>query len=203
MKLEIVVAMGLDRAIGQQGNMPWHLPEDLKNFQKLTSGHPIIMGRKTFESLGRVLKDRPHFVLSKLSEKEFLAMAQALPNASGQPVLQLRSLEELHGKLNGYFSEKRCKSNSEELKEEHSDIFSKVECKAFIIGGAELYEQVLERNWVDAVHITEIDSRFEKADTFFPKLSTDTFMKESESLWFLSEKGLRYRVLYYGKRKNE
>lgn len=60
-----VVAMAADRAIGLNGTMPWHLSDDLKLFKRLTMGHPILMGRKTWESLGRPLPGRQNIVLTR------------------------------------------------------------------------------------------------------------------------------------------
>ena len=61
--LSIIVAIAENNVIGKDNQLIWHLPEDLKRFKKLTTGHTIIMGRKTFESLGRVLPNRKHIVL--------------------------------------------------------------------------------------------------------------------------------------------
>ena len=63
--LSIIVAKAKNNVIGKDNALIWHLPEDLKRFKKLTTGHNIIMGRKTFESLGRVLPNRKHIVLTK------------------------------------------------------------------------------------------------------------------------------------------
>ena len=60
-----VVAMAADRAIGLNNTMPWHLPGDLKLFKRLTMGHPILMGRKTWQSLGRPLPGRQNIVLTR------------------------------------------------------------------------------------------------------------------------------------------
>lgn len=60
-----VVAMAADRAIGLNNTMPWRLPDDLKLFKRLTMGHPILMGRKTWESLGRPLPGRQNIVLTR------------------------------------------------------------------------------------------------------------------------------------------
>lgn len=57
--------MAENRVIGQHGQLPWHLPDDLKHFKKLTLGKPVIMGRKTFESIGRPLPDRHCIVVSR------------------------------------------------------------------------------------------------------------------------------------------
>ena len=61
--LSIIVAKAQNNIIGKDNALIWHLPEDLKRFKRLTTGHTIIMGRKTFESLGRVLPNRHHVVL--------------------------------------------------------------------------------------------------------------------------------------------
>ena len=61
--LSIIVAIAKNNAIGKDNKLLWHLPEDLKRFKRLTTGHNIIMGRKTFESLGRILPNRHHIIL--------------------------------------------------------------------------------------------------------------------------------------------
>lgn len=66
--LSIIVAKSKNNVIGKDNKLIWHIPEDLKRFKNLTTGHTIIMGRKTFESLGRVLPNRYHIVLSKNKE---------------------------------------------------------------------------------------------------------------------------------------
>ncbi len=65
MKLIAIVAMTQDRVIGRDGTLPWHLPEDLAFFKRTTSGHPIVMGRKTYESIGRPLPKRRNIVLTR------------------------------------------------------------------------------------------------------------------------------------------
>lgn len=67
MKLHLtaIVAMTPDRLIGIGGSLPWHLPEDLAFFKRTTSGHPVVMGRKTFESIGRPLPSRRNIVLTR------------------------------------------------------------------------------------------------------------------------------------------
>lgn len=63
--LTAVVAMTPDRIIGRDGTLPWHLPEDLAFFKRTTSGHPIVMGRKTYQSIGRPLPKRRNIVLTR------------------------------------------------------------------------------------------------------------------------------------------
>lgn len=63
--LTAIVAMTPDRVIGKDGTLPWHLPADLAFFKRVTSGHPIVMGRKTYDSIGRPLPKRRNIVLTR------------------------------------------------------------------------------------------------------------------------------------------
>lgn len=65
MKLAMIVAMAQNRVIGRNNKLPWYLPEDLKYFKRVTMGKPIIMGRKTYESIGRPLPGRPNIILTR------------------------------------------------------------------------------------------------------------------------------------------
>ena len=65
MKLSIIAAMDKNRVIGKDGNLPWHISSDLKNFKKITMGKPILMGRKTHESIGKILPGRENIILTK------------------------------------------------------------------------------------------------------------------------------------------
>ena len=63
--LSIIVAIANQNVIGKDNQLIWHLPEDLKRFKEITTGHKMIMGRKTFESLGKVLPNRKHIVMTE------------------------------------------------------------------------------------------------------------------------------------------
>ena len=65
MKITIVAAIASNDVIGQKNSLPWDIPEDLKRFKQLTSGHTILMGRKTFDSIGRPLPNRTNIVMTK------------------------------------------------------------------------------------------------------------------------------------------
>lgn len=67
-RLIAIVGMASNRVIGKDGTLPWRLPEDLKFFKKTTLGHPILMGRKTFDSIGKPLPGRRNIVLSSTME---------------------------------------------------------------------------------------------------------------------------------------
>ena len=68
MSVSILVAVSDNGVIGAGNRLPWHLPADLKRFKALTMGHPIIMGRKTFESIGKPLPGRPNIVVTRRAE---------------------------------------------------------------------------------------------------------------------------------------
>ena len=63
--INIIVAHSKNMAIGKANSLPWRLPDDLKRFKKLTTGHPIIMGRKTYQSINRPLPDRTNIVVTR------------------------------------------------------------------------------------------------------------------------------------------
>ncbi|WP_257324059.1 type 3 dihydrofolate reductase [Pseudoalteromonas rhizosphaerae] len=65
MKISMIAAMAKNRVIGQDNDMPWHLPADLQHFKAVTMNKPVIMGRKTFESIGRPLPGRRNIVISR------------------------------------------------------------------------------------------------------------------------------------------
>jgi dihydrofolate reductase len=65
MKLSIVVAMAANNVIGRDNELPWHLPADLQHFKQTTMGKPILMGRKTYESIGRPLPGRTNIVITR------------------------------------------------------------------------------------------------------------------------------------------
>lgn len=87
MRLIAIVAMSANRVIGREGKLPWHYPEDLKFFKRTTLGHPILMGRATFDSIGRPLPGRQNIVLSRtMPPREGVTVirdASELPNVCG------------------------------------------------------------------------------------------------------------------------
>ncbi len=84
MKITLVVAMARNRVIGRDNALPWHLPEDLKHFRALTMGKPIVMGRRTFASIGKALPGRTSIVVSRqpdLDLPEGVLLAASVPDA--------------------------------------------------------------------------------------------------------------------------
>jgi dihydrofolate reductase len=82
MKVALIAAFAQNLVVGINNSLPWHLPEDLKYFKRTTSGKAIIMGRKTYESIGRPLPNRTNIVVSRN------------PNFSAEGVVMVTSLEE-------------------------------------------------------------------------------------------------------------
>jgi len=113
-RVSLIWAMGQNRVIGINNKLPWHLPADLRHFRLLTRGHSILMGRKTYESLGKPLPDRAHIIIT--SDRHYKA-------ASGCTVVH-----SLDAALQTAYS----RGPDEKLKEE-----------IFVIGGASLYAQTL------------------------------------------------------------
>lgn len=65
MRISLIVAASENNVIGRNNDLPWNLPDDLKNFRSITKGHPVVMGRKTFESIGHPLPNRKNIVVSR------------------------------------------------------------------------------------------------------------------------------------------
>lgn len=143
MKISIVAAMTNGRVLGKDGELPWgRLPEDMKHFRELTIGKPVIMGRKTFESIGHPLEKRVNIVLT--SKK---------PRLIGNTSLTMYPVKE--GLLFSSSIQKALNMASF-IKEE----------EVMVIGGASVYEQFLPL--ADKIYLTLISAEFE-GDAFFPR----------------------------------
>lgn len=130
--ITIIAAIGSRNELGKDNDLIWHLPADLKRFKEVTSGNYIIMGRNTYESIGRPLPNRTTVIITR--------------NTSYRQdgCLVVHSIEEA------------------------LDV-SKNEDQIFIIGGAKIYEQCIEKDLVDRLDITKVHEQFE-ADVFFPEI---------------------------------
>lgn len=99
MKLCLIVAVSRNGVIGRDNQLPWHLPEDLKFFKSVTMGKPILMGRKTFESIGRPLPGRTNIVISRDPQwhSPGVQVAQSLEAAleRGREACRTESAEEI------------------------------------------------------------------------------------------------------------
>lgn len=131
--ITIIAAIGLHNELGKDNDLIWHLPADLKRFKKVTTGHTIIMGRKTFESIGKPLPNRKTIIITRDQEYKV------------EGCWVVHSLEEAI-KL----------SSDQETK--------------FIIGGAQIYAQAIEKELADRIDLTLVNHEFE-ADVFFPEIN--------------------------------
>lgn len=95
MLISLVAALDRNRAIGRGNTMPWHLPDDFKHFKALTLGKPILMGRKTAESLGRALPGRLNLVLTRGGAVPFEDMQAVTSIAQAQQVAGHHAAQEL------------------------------------------------------------------------------------------------------------
>ena len=92
-RVYLVAAVARNGVIGAQGQLPWHLPEDLRHFRKITLGHPVIMGRRTWESLGKPLPGRENIVISRRPGFEApgasvaLSLEAAIALCAGEPAV--------------------------------------------------------------------------------------------------------------------
>ena len=99
----LVAAVARNGVIGASGRLPWHLPEDLKHFRKITLGHPVIMGRRTWESLGKPLPGRENIVVSRRAgfappgASVATSLAGAIALCAGEPVAFVIGGAELYG----------------------------------------------------------------------------------------------------------
>lgn len=142
-KTSLIVAMADNNCIGKDNKMPWHISDDLKRFKSLTMGHPVIMGRKTFESileyLNKPLPGRDNIVISRSGYK-------TSHDAHVAPDIE-SAIE--------HARQKATKAQKKEI---------------FIIGGAQIYTQSIA--WADKIHMTKIHNSVE-GDAFFPDITPD------------------------------
>lgn len=173
--LHLIYAHARNRVIGHQGTMPWHLPEDLAHFKRTTQGHPVIMGRKTWQSLPaafRPLPGRRNIVITRQTDW------QASEQAKGAEVTH--SLEAAIALC--------AQTDSQAVPQPVP-----TPLVAWVIGGADIYCQALPL--AQQVVVTEIDADFE-GDAFAPELGAEWQVQEA-SPWQTSSGGLPYRFITY------
>ena len=155
MNVSIIVAMALNRVIGSGNSMPWYLPEDLKKFRELTTGHAILMGRKTYESLPKVLPNREHYVVTR--DPDYKSTNERA-SSNSHVFTALDPAAAL-----GFISDRI---------ELEGDIPEEV----FVIGGGELFSQLLP--YADKIYMTLIRKDID-GDTFFPQIDDNEWVQTS------------------------
>ena len=162
-----IAAMSLNRVIGAGNKIPWHLPEDFKWFKKMTTGHVVIMGRKTFESLGnKPLPNRINIVLSRHPGR----LQRDLPEVFGQAWVgrgkthlpEKPTQFELPRVGGAAAVDLRIIKDFLKLDPESSPL------EFFIAGGAQIYQQALP--FCSDLYLTLVKREVEGGDAFFPPL---------------------------------
>ena len=178
MPFSIIIAMDEKRGIGKAGQIPWHLPSELKYFAQITKRqlpmdkqNAVVMGRKTWESLpakNQPLKERLNVVISRNADYEvpsgvlkFSSLDEALRNVSGADLRPLRP------GIN----------------------------RIFVIGGAQIFSEAVKHPDLAELYLTEVAGDFD-CDTFLPEWGKDRFklVEESDTK---QENGIKYRFLRY------
>jgi dihydrofolate reductase len=158
MTVSIIAAIGENRELGRDNKLLWNIPEDMKRFRQLTQGHAVIMGRKTYESIGHPLPNRCNIIVT-------------------------RNLNTPFNHLNGVrICDTLEKAVAEGQKYESKNNFSNSEM--FICGGSSIYEQAMPL--ADKLYLTVVHAQFE-ADKFFPDYSIfkkEIFRQESQNSEF-------------------
>lgn len=153
MKVSIIVAMDEKRGIGKNNDLLFRIPEDAKRMREITTGHPLIMGRKTFESLGRLLPQRTHIVVTRNPD--------SLKNLPYQPHAIVSSVKE------GIEIAKNYSGNDE----------------VFIFGGGQIYSESLKEGLVDKLYLTIVEGDYGADTFFpdYPEFKKIVFKKSSQN----------------------
>jgi dihydrofolate reductase len=148
--ITVIAAIAKNNALGKDNDLIWYCPADLKRFKKVTTGHYILMGRNTYESIGKPLPNRTTIIITRNK------------NYFKEGCLIAGSLEE-----------------AIEL--------AKEEAQLFIIGGAQIYKEVISKNLADQLDITLVHSEFE-ADVFFPEINANIWKEAAREDFKADEK---------------
>jgi len=174
MTISIIAAVADNGAIGRNNKLLWHISEDLRYFKRITSGHTVIMGRKTWESLGKPLPNRRNIVISRSlaaiydsnssanpGVEVYSTIEQALAAAANEPTF-----------VPGQPIKHNVSNNSAQ--------------EVFIIGGGEIYRQTLPI--ANKLYLTLVHTTIEDADTFFPKVDPERWREISRDSYERGEK---------------
>ncbi|QXP64331.1 dihydrofolate reductase [Polaribacter sp. HaHaR_3_91] len=148
--ITVIAAIAKNNALGKDNDLIWHLPADLKRFKKVTTGHHILMGRNTFESIGKPLPNRTTIIITR--NKNYFKEGCLIANSIEEAI---------------------------EMVENKDDIF--------IIGGAQIYKECIEKDLVDRLDITQVHHEFE-ADVFFPEIDLKIWKETAREDFLADEK---------------
>ena len=174
MEKAIIVAVADDMAIGRGNDMPWHISEDLRYFKRTTLGCPVIMGSRTFRSIGsKALPGRANIVISR---------SPLDPPCEG--VIRVESLEQAY-----------------EAAERSPGKEGKTPKRCFVIGGGRTYAEAIAD--ADLLYVTHVHTLITDADTHFPAIDPGIWQLVSLSGPFTdSGSGIRFEFAVYGRRSS-
>ncbi len=168
MRISMIAAVGNNRQLGRDNKLLWHISEDLKYFKSVTLNNPVVMGRKTFESIGRALPKRQNIVIT--SDKNFKADGVRVIH---DPMFVFDDFLDYEEELKAVGT----------LKEDE-------DLEIFIIGGSTIYEFFLP--YASTIYLTEV-TYDGPADVYFPNLSEEEWEIDNISEWHKNTDGLEYR----------
>jgi dihydrofolate reductase len=161
--IAMIAAMALNRVIGIDNDMPWDIPEDMRNFVKLTKFKPVIMGRKTYESLRGPLPKRRNIILTRDEGYE------PKNRKEKSDVVICHTMQDALEKAENFLTETQ----------NHPDFAGRSNNEIIIMGGANIYQQFLSA--ANHIYLTVIGHEF-KGDALFPVLSNNWRLKEEHPL---------------------
>ena len=185
----IIAAVADNGAIGKDNDLLWHISEDMKYFRRTTTGNPVVMGFRTFLSIGRPLPKRVNIVISTRPWSD-------VP----EDVKVAGSLEEAYSLAEKAVGgcEASVETSAKKVSVEEVNA-ADVERKIFIMGGGETYRKALPT--VDKLYITHVHTAIEDADTFFPVIDPEIWVVESATpLATDPETGYTYEFKVYKRR---
>jgi len=142
MKYSLIVAAAENNVIGNNDKLPWNIPEEIKRFKEITTNNVIVMGRKTFQSIGRALPKRQNLVITRsvLNEYGFTDINKCI-NKAYKDVLFIGKIEDI-------------------------DMVAERDKEVFIIGGSSIYKQCLEKNLINKIYFSRIKGNYD-GDAYF------------------------------------
>lgn len=149
MRVSIIVAIDEKQGIGKNNDLLFHIVEDFARMHKVISGHPLVMGRRTFESIGRVIPGHMNFIITQNNSYQLPDFVKT--EEQKVKCIVVHSLEEGIAKA-------KTAAGSDEI---------------FIFGGGQIFKEALEKNLVERLYLTVVEGDF-GADTFFPDYSDFT-----------------------------
>jgi dihydrofolate reductase len=205
-RVTIIAAISQNRGLGKNNQLLWKIPQDLNFFKKVTSGNPIIMGNKTYSSIGRPLPNRLNIVVSRtLVQQNIKIDGCEVVSSVKEAILLATSYLSLHEPIHTDSSNQTLDSKEEtiilatrQLAEYNDSVNASIEPEIFIIGGAQIYAHALRSDIVDRVLLTEIHQASD-ADVFFPVLEENQWQEVWRESHFDEQNGFSFDFVDYRK----